>query len=135
MGCPVDCTPQECAVDFGSLEIVPGSVAAGQREDVDGHGGPCTVSQDSADRVTRGDDDTARPYAVAVVALVPFVPFADTPVVLDKAPETVDVTVLALTMADRLQLPLAFAMQCPELCVASLALEQTQRISMSSVLF
>lgn len=55
------------------------------REDVDERAGPYIVYQGLAVLASRDDDDTEWPCVVVAVP-EPFVPFADTPAVLDKAP-------------------------------------------------
>jgi hypothetical protein len=60
-------------------------VAVELREDVDEYAGPYIVNWGLVDLASHDDDDTEWPCAVAAVP-GPFVPFVDTPVVLDKAP-------------------------------------------------
>ena len=91
--------------------------------DEDVRGVQCTVYQGSDDfLVTRDDDDRARPCVAAVAVPVPFAPFADTLLVPDKAPGTVDEVELVRAMAVLSPLRLAFATLCPEPDAASLAL-------------
>lgn len=73
-------------------------------EDADECADPYTVYQGLAALASHGDDGTEWPCAVAAVP-GPFVPFAGTPVVLDKAPG-MDVE-LALITAVPLLRPLA----------------------------
>ena len=60
-------------------------MAAELHEDADECVGPYIVCQGLAALASHGDDGTEWPYEVAAVP-GPFVPFVDTPVVLDKAP-------------------------------------------------